>query len=452
MASRCRTCQRVNPADAAYCYHDGTPLDGGAAAAHPRAAGGQAFGHPLYLPSGRWCRTFDELALALQDDWKGALELLKQGYLEGFLSGVGRADLAQAARAAGKFPDPDRGLDEFLAKLPGTALQPPRLAVLPQEINLGTLAVGGQRRFALRLQNQGMRLLYGTVTCPDTPWLAVGDPPGAAEKRFHFRDEQVLPVLVQGDRLRASPQGLEGRLTVASNAGSVTVVVRASIPVKPFPEGVLAGATSPRQLARQAKARPKEAAVLFQGGKVAAWYKANGWSYPIQGPSASGLGAVQQFFEALGLVVPPAVEINTQAVNFLGNPGDQLEYMLEVNAKEPRPVYAHASSDKAWLQAGPAQLRGRTARIPLRIPAVPDRPGDTLFARVLVSANGNQRFEVNVGLAIGAADGYPAAIPVLDVVEIEPAGEVLEAIPLMEVVEVERPASHHVPPPRRRRR
>jgi hypothetical protein len=445
MAPRCRKCQRVNPADAVYCYFDGVPLDG---VGGPRAAGTAAFLNPLYLPSGRCCYTFDQLALAFQEDWQGGLDQLRQGYLEAFLAGIGRPDLAQAARAAREFPDPDRGLDQFLAKLPSSALQPPQLSVQPAEINLGTLAVGGQRRFTVRLQNDGMRLLYGSVTCDGTPWLAVGEPAGP-EKVFHFRDETVVPVTVCGDRLRASPQPLEGRLVVSSNGGSATVVVRAGVPVNPFPDGVLAGALSPRQLARQAKAAPKEAAVLFEAGKVAAWYKSNGWTYPIQGPAASGLGAVQQFFEALGLVVPPAVEVSTESVNFLGNPGDRLEFMLEVRAKERRPVYAHAVSDRPWLQAGPVRLNGRTAAIPLRIPAVPERPGETLFATVTVTANGNQRFAVSVGLAVGCDPTYPVAIPILEVVEVVPSEGTLEAIPVLEVVEEEVP--DYRKPPRRRR-
>jgi hypothetical protein len=451
--AHCRKCRRLNPPDAAYCYFDGVPLDG-VVAAEPRSAGGLAFPHPLYLPSGKWCRNFDELALALHDDWKASVDLLRQGYLEGYLAGIGRHDLAQAAHAAANYPDPDRGLDQFLAKLPGNALESPRLHVSPLELNLGTLTVGQIRRFNMRLENQGMRILYGTINCAGTAWLAVGEPPGASEKMFHFRDDSMVPVLVRGDRVRASPQPLEGRVVVTSNAGSVSVVVRANVPVRPFPEGVLAGATSPRQLARQAKAKPREAAVLFEEGKVAEWYKANGWPYPIQGPTATGVAAVQQFFEALGLVVPPTVDINTQAVNFLGNAGDRLEYTLEVTAKENRPVYAHVECDRPWLQAGPAHLRGRHALIPLVIASVPDQPGATLFARVVITANGNQCFEVNVGLAIGGDEGYPVAIPVLDVIEVEPTANVLEAIPLLEAVEVEPPTthtSHHIPPPRRRR-
>jgi hypothetical protein len=446
MAPRCRKCQRVNPADAVYCYFDGVPLDG---AGGPRAAGAMAFPHPLFLPSGRTCHTFDQLALAFQEDWQGGLDQLRQGYLEAFLAGIGRPDLAQAARAAREFPDPDRGLDQFLEKIPTTVLQPPRLSVQPAEINLGTLAVGGQRRFTIRLQNEGMRLLFGSVTCDSTPWLGVGEPAGP-EKVFHFRDETVVQVAVSGDRLRASPHCLEGRLVVSSNGGSATVLVRADVPVKPFPDGVLAGALSPRQLARQAKAAPKQAAVLFEAGKVAAWYQSNGWAYPIQGPAASGLGAVQQFFEALGLVVPPAVEISTESVNFLGNAGERLEFNLEVRARERRPVYAHAVSDRPWLQVGPVRLNGQTATVPLRIPAVPERPGETLFGTVTVTANGNQRFSVSVGLAVGCDASYPMAIPVLDVVELPPAEGSLAAIPVLEVVEEDEP--DYRKPPRRRRR
>src|SRR5712692_6000931 len=131
MAYTCRTCARVNPAEALYCYHDGTSLDGQGRAEGPVQAGAQLFRHPFVFPSGVACRTFDELALACQRDWLAAQEMLEQGYLERFLGGMGRADLAIAAREAARFPDRDRGLDDFLGKLPGKALQPPHLIAEP---------------------------------------------------------------------------------------------------------------------------------------------------------------------------------------------------------------------------------------------------------------------------------------------------------------------------------
>ena len=232
--------------------------------------------------------------------WAEARSLLEQGYLESFLAGVGRTDLARFARLATAAPDRDRSLDDLLDKLPSDALQPPRLQVQPQEINLGSLQVGEDRRFMLHLENRGMRLLRGSVSCDGTPWLTLGDAGGSPEKLFQFTGELFMPVHVQGKRLRASSKQLEGHLAVESNGGVLVVTVRAEVPVKPYPEGVLQGAVTPRQVAEKAKAAPKGAAGHFEKGKVAQWYQDNGWIYPVQGPAASGLGAVQQFFEASG--------------------------------------------------------------------------------------------------------------------------------------------------------
>ena len=133
---------------------------------------------------------------------------------------------------------------------------------------------------------------------------------------------------------------------------------------------------------------------------MAQWYQDNGWTYPVQGPAASGLGAVQQFFEALGLTPPPKVDISERSVALTGNRGDSLEHLLEVKSQEKRPVYAHAASDQSWLEVGPVQLNGRIAVIPLRVPVVPEGAGETLTAKILVQANGNQRFLVPVTLTV----------------------------------------------------
>ena len=66
---------------------------------------------------------------------------------------------------------------------------------------------------------------------------------------------------------------------------------------------------------------------------MAAWYAANGWAYPVQGPASTGLAAVQQFFEALGLTAPPKVEISDRSLTLFGKPGDmgealQLAFLL----------------------------------------------------------------------------------------------------------------------------
>jgi hypothetical protein len=415
MTRTCRTCSRVNPADASYCYHDGNVLDGQSGKQGPLNAGMQPFPSPFVFPSGRVCQNFDQLALACEQGWAEALFLLKEGYLENFLSSLGRTDLAVAARSTAQCADPDQGLDQFLDRLPSQVLEPPRLQVQPREINLGELRVGHDEHLELHLANQGMRLLQGSIRCVDCFWLALGQAPGQQRRLFETRTELAIPLHVRGNQLRAGIKPLEGTLVIESNGGDATVRVRASVPLVPFPEGVLHGATTPRQLAQKAKKAPKEAAVLFEQDRVANWYRQNGWSYPVQGPTASGLAAVQQFFEALGLTTAPYVALATQRVNFAGEIGARLEYTLKVKTPENRPIYAWATSDQAWLQIGRPRLKGRVAAIPLVVPRVPDCPGHILRAQVLVQANGQQRFTVPVLLAVA---GDPQQIPsVLEIID-----------------------------------
>jgi hypothetical protein len=401
MVQRCSRCARVNPPEALYCYYDGTVLGSRTANGGAIQNGSQTFHNPFTFPSGKTCRNFDELALACQQNWAETLELVQQGYLESFLGGLGRADLALAAREAAHFPDRDRGLDQFLAKFPSHVVEEPRLEVEPKEVNLGQLTVGEDRQLDLHLTNKGMRLIFGSVTCDHCDWLAVGEGQGAPQKLFQFGSELDIPVHVRGKCLRAGKKPLEGHLNIETNAGLATVTVRCEVPIKPYPDGVLAGARSPRQVAEKAKAFPKETAPLFIKGEVAQWYKDNGWTYPVQGPAADGMAAIQQFFEALGLTKPPKVDISEQAVTLEGNVGVELRHTLEVKTQEKRPVYAHGTSDQPWLEVGRARLSGRTAVIPLVVPAVPDREGETLQAKVTIRSNGNQRFVVPVTLEVG---------------------------------------------------
>jgi len=397
MTLACRSCRRFNPPDAAYCYFDGVALAGGS---RPAAAPGtEPFPMPFTFASGRVSNNYNELALACHNDGSSARLALRQGHLEQFLGGMGRLDLAQAAREAARFPDPERGLDMLLGRFPGDALSAGKLIVKTPDINLGTLSVGSDRRFALTLENGGMRLLYGTVTIEDAPWLALVESANGSEKLFQFDGRTIIGVNVVGKALRAGARPLEGRLIVACNGGSATVPVRAAVPIKPFPDGALQGAMTPRQVAEKAKATPKEAAALFESGAVEQWYTDNGWAYPVQGPVSSGLGAVQQFFEALGLTKAPKVTLDAENLLWKGRPGETVRDTVRAEAEGNRPVFAHAFSDRPWLSVGRVELKGRVALIPLTA-SIPNAPGETLSARVTVRANGNQRFVIPVTLTV----------------------------------------------------
>src|SRR3954469_10224842 len=109
MGQTCQQCSRVNPAEARYCFFDGAALSGNGSAGGPLDMGSRPFPAPFVFPSGRVCRSFDELAVACQQEWTAALELLRDGDLANFLGGVGRSDLARAAREAAAAPDRAQG-------------------------------------------------------------------------------------------------------------------------------------------------------------------------------------------------------------------------------------------------------------------------------------------------------------------------------------------------------
>jgi hypothetical protein len=410
----CQRCRRINPHEAAYCYHDGAPLQDPERGGIPAGGGAinvgiRPFAAPFVFPSGRACHNFHELASACHVDPVGALSLLKKGYLESFLAAQGRSDLASAAHAA-RAANRERGLDDFLGRLPATTLSAARLRVEPAALDLGTLRPGEEFRRELVLVNDGMRLLYGSASCA-SPWLSLGDGPLQSRKLFQFSDRTVLPVRVVAVGLRAFQKPQEAEVCLDSNGGSVTVVVRIQVPVVPFPQGVLAGAESPRQLAEKAREAPQEAAVLIENGAVARWYQANGWDYPVTGPTAFGLAAVQQLFEALGLARAPNVELSEDAVVLSGRPGQAVDYVVTVVTHENRAVVAHGTSDQPWLHVGATIFRGRNAFLPLSIPALPGPPGATLRANVSITANGRQRFVVPVTLTVGSLHRSPNSCP-----------------------------------------
>lgn len=406
----CWQCKRANPEEGRFCYNDGVALMQGAPAA-PVPVSQQPFASPFTFRSGRACHNFDELARMCWQEGPAAVEAVRHGELPNFLQQIGRGDLAREAQAALAEPSPGRALDRLLAHLPSQGLQPAKLQVLPAEINLGAMQIGEARQFQLRLHNPGQRLLHGTLSTDDCLWLSFGATDHCQQKVFECRDGLDVPVHVVGRRLSASAQPVEAGILIESNAGQVVVKVRVQVAVKPFPSGVLAGAITPRQLADRAKTHPMEAAGLFASGAVADWYRANGWSYPVVGPTSAGPAALQQFFEAMGLAQPPRVTLTETSVHLQGLPGSRVRHQFEVRTDEQRFVYALATSNQPWLLIEPTMPHGQTTPVGLVVPAVPNQPGETLQARVTVRANGQQRFVVPVMLSVAGGHGRPAPAP-----------------------------------------
>jgi len=407
----CNRCSRVNPRYGVYCFACGVALDHTDRQAI--AIGSRPFPTPFVFPSGTSCRTFDELASACQNDWAEARELLRGGYFESFLAGMGRLDLAQAAKQAARFPDADRALDQFLSQLPSGVLPEPQLRVEPSEITLGILQGNQPRQFLLHLENQGARLLYGTART-DCTWLSLGED-RLLQKAFQFTSHETIPVHLHPERLRASNKPLLAKIVLSSNAGEQTVTLRAEKPIKPFEGGLLTGAKSPRQIAELALKDPKAVSPFFEQGAVERWYAENGWVYPVKIPAASGLAAIQQFFEALGVTRPPRVEIDRRLLRLQGSPGQSLLASICVRTEEKRPVFAHVTCNVPWIEVGRPDFAGKQVTVPLRVPRIPALPGQTLQAELTVQSNGNVRWQVPVLLEVmGQAENpfdFQAKVP-----------------------------------------
>lgn len=392
MTSSCHRCGNNNPAAAAFCWYDGQPLGNQAG---PVVVGQQSFPRPFVLPGDIPCGNFDDLARNLFHHWDDACRALKQGHLERFFGDLGRADLAQAAQEAARNPDPERGLNLLLERIPSPALAPPRLEAAAPTIDFGKLTPGLDQRFELVLHNRGQRLLCGSVV-GIAPWLRPCDAAGkpTEQKLFQTRDVIRIPMMVVGSRLQAGMRPLEGEIAVDSNGGSITIQAHAEAPPAPFPVGPFAGSLTPRQLAEKALKAPKEAAPFFAKGQVAQWYRRNGWIYPVQGPTAEGVAAVQQYFEALGLARPPRVELRTRQLQFSIPQGDTLRKEIVLEAQDKKPIYAHAECAEPWVRIGPPQLQGTRATFAVDFDS---RPAGTSGETVIrVFSNGNQKFEVPV--------------------------------------------------------
>lgn len=405
MSQVCSRCQHTNPDHAVFCYFDGAGLAGHTNLG-PMHVGSRPFPHPFTFPDGQSAANFNQLAIRCQQNWDIAKNLLQEGWISQFLGSMGRLDLAKATDEFKTTYDADHALDMLLQKLPADSVDPPKLQAEPLVVNLGAIRAGEQRSFDLTIRNQGMRLLHGAVVSTSA-WLVVGDGAHPGQKIFQTPDETKVVVKILGDQLRAGLGPWEGNLVIDSNGGTLQAVIRLDMPVIAFPHGVLQGAKTPREIAARAKKHIKEAALLFENGAVEKWYKDNGWIYPVQGPAGTGIGAVQQFYEALGLVKAPQVTISDSAIHWAAKPGEKISHPFVVRTNENRPVFATAASDQPWLKIGKPQSNGNYVLLPMDVHSVPANPGEVLQAKVRVRANGNQQFVVPVSLKVGQTYGSP---------------------------------------------
>ena len=339
----CSRCQRANPGEAVFCYFDGIPL--GHAGAF--AASGM-LPQEFVFRSGRRCRSFDELLQGCYQEWDEARDLLGKGEFTRFLTRAGRIDLARAAQEAQGQGDPDIALINFLRALPAVSTQQPRLELNPRRLMLGVLRIGETRQAKVTLTNSGQGILQGKISVSDgAAWLKIEGGNGRQCAIKTSRD-QVVQLRVQTAGL--VPQTYSARLTVITNGGIAEVPVRLDLTAVPFTQGPFKGASTPREMAEKMRKHPKAAAPLLENGEVARWFASNGWAYPVAGPPAPGVAAVQQFFECMGLSKPPPLHLSETVFNYLVVPPELQHGQVTLRTTAKKWVYAKADSDKPWLR------------------------------------------------------------------------------------------------------
>ena len=408
---QCPRCQRANPGNAVYCWFDGVVLNQAAA---PGALSPSQLPLEFIFPSGRHCRTYDNLVEGCHADWEDARDLLHKGDFGRYLARIGRMDLVRAAQEALNQTDPDIALQNFLSSLPGSQVQGlgPRLDLNPRRLILGTLRAGGQRQAHVTVSNKGKGLLQGKIRVSEgEDWLKIEGVDGERELPLKTTRDQDVTLRVESRGIPAG-QTYSGKLTVVTNGGVAEAPVRLDLEAAPFAKPPFQGAASARELAERMRANPKPAGPLLESGDVARWFAANGWSYPVAGTPARGVAAVQQFFECMGLSKPPALELSQSEFRLQCDAPETVRSQLTLRTPARKWVYAQATGDQPWLRVTTPNVSGpQQTAISFEADSSLMGEGAVQEGLLQISANAGQRFLVRVRVEVRRPRGYrpPAA-------------------------------------------
>jgi hypothetical protein len=327
--------------------------------------------------------------------------MLQQGGLRQFLAGVGRMDLALAADRAASQGDLDIALDEFLAKLPARDNTGPKLELTPRRVNAGKLKPGDSRQFTLTIGNAGTRLLHGSLQVEGEDWLSLGqNVPKTIPIKTGKQQQQSIQIDTFG---MVAGQKYAANLKVDTNGGIFEVPVQMELVSVPFPHQPLQGATTARELAYKMRDVPKQAVPLLESGEVQRWFAANGWRYPIQGPVAKGVAAVQQFFEGMGVSKPPPLSLSDQEVLMLCRAGQTVTGRVTLKTSAKKWVFGRVESDVPWLTPLTIELAGaQQVNIDFAANAEGLAIGPRHKGQLTIVANGGQKFLVTVYLEVRA--------------------------------------------------
>jgi hypothetical protein len=389
--SICPRCKHVNPEYAIYCHFDGVVLQAQQQAATLRLPSDFTF------PSGRRCKTFDELAQGCQEEWNAARDLLMRGVFAQFFRTAKRDDLVRAANDAKAQTNPDIGLTTFLGALPGTRTQTPKLDLNPRRIILGKMLVGESSTKPLTITNSGQGMLQGTISVTEgQDWLSLSNAKPLHELEVNCARDQVVQLSISTKGVAAG-QDYKARLTVVTNGGVVEVPLRMELMAQPFTKAPFQGVRTQREMAERMRKQPKAAVPILESGEVQRWFVTNGWNYPITMGQINGVGGVQQFFEGMGVSKPPTVQLSKNEIRLTCKYKESVRAEVTLKTPAKKWVYAHVTSNSPWLKVLTPQVAGpQHAGISFEVNSNLWNQGPLGEGKLTLEANGGQKLALKV--------------------------------------------------------
>src|SRR5262249_12191851 len=245
-------------------------------------------------------------------------------------------------------------------------------------------------------RNQGEGILQGRLRVAEGPqWLKVDSEDGV---QTHIKAPREEDVILHADtRGLAAPESYSARLTIVSNGGVAEVPVRLDLGVTAFPHSPFRGAAKPRELAEKMRANPRAAVPLLENGEIQKWVDANGWAFPTSGMQATGVAAVQQFFEGLGLSRPPDLYLTESEVHCFSLPPETIQRTVTLFTQSRKWVYGQVESDSVWLRVTTPTIAGpQQADIGFEVDSSLMYEGQLQTGYLTITANGGQRLTVRV--------------------------------------------------------
>jgi hypothetical protein len=398
--SICPRCKHVNPEYAVYCHFDGVVLQAQQSAAVHRLP------MEFTFPSGRRCKSFDELAQGCQEEWAAARDILMRGMFAQFFRTCKRDDLVRAANDAKAQINPDIGLTTFLGALPGTRTATPKVDLHPRRILLGQVTVGEIKSVPLTITNAGQGMLQGTITITEgQDWLSLSESKAVHEVEVNAAREQTVKLTLNTKGVAAG-QSYGAALTVVTNGGVVEVPLRMELVAQPFAKAPFQGVRTQRELAERMRGQPKAAGPVLESGDVQRWFAHNGWTYPVSGGLVKGVAGVQQFFEGMGVSKPPPVQLSKNEIQLTCKYRDTTRAEVTLKTPAKKWVYAHITSDSPWLKVMTPQVAGpQQVSVAFEVDTNLWNAGPRSEGRLTLEANGGQKLTLKVTVEV---QGSPA--------------------------------------------